>query len=97
MLEQEKMDTKQQSQGTPKVTTPKVATPGSQQKGPFFFSEASAPVPAKLVKKIQALEFVDMADLLPDNIEMRRQEEGTACGVTAHMGAMLNSPQTLQL
>ena len=46
----------------------------------ILFSEAFAPVPAKLVKTIQALEFVDMADLLPDNIEMRRREEGSSLG-----------------
>ena len=42
---------------------------------PFFLSEAYGPVPDKPVKKIQALEFVDMADLLPDNLEQQRLEE----------------------
>ena len=68
------MDVEQPSEGTPEV-----ATSGSQT-GPFFLSEAFTPVPAKLVKKIQALEFVDMADLLPDNIEIRRREEGSSLG-----------------
>ena len=68
------MDAEQRSEGTPEVTA------SGSQTGPFFLSEAFAPVPAKLVKRIQALEFVDMADLLPDNIEMRRREEGSSLG-----------------
>ena len=89
------MDAEQRSQGTPEVATSR------SQTGLFFFSEAFAPVPVKLVKKIQALEFVDMANLLPDNIKMRRREEGSSLGeavmavgrvggATAHVGAMLH-------
>ena len=37
---------------------------------PFKVANSIAPIPAKLVKKIQALEFVDMRELLPDNIAL---------------------------
>ena len=39
---------------------------------PFILSEGLAPVPAKLVARITKGEFVDMADLLRDNLEARR-------------------------
>ena len=74
LLDHGVMDAEQRSKGTPEV-----ATSGSQT-GPFFLSEVFAPVPAKLVMNIQALEFVEMAHLLPDNIEMRRLEEVSSQG-----------------
>ena len=40
---------------------------------PFILSESLAPVLAKLVARIYRDEFVDMADLLRDNLEARRQ------------------------
>ena len=40
---------------------------------PFLFSQGFPPVPAKLVGKILRLEFVDMAELLRDNIEAERR------------------------
>ena len=40
---------------------------------PFLLSKGLAPVPPKLVTKIQNLEFVDMAELLRDNLEVQRQ------------------------
>ena len=40
---------------------------------PFILSEGLAPVPAKLVSRILKDEFVDMADLLRDNLEARRR------------------------
>ena len=40
---------------------------------PFLLSKGLAPVPLKLVEKIQKLEFVDMAELLRDNLEVQRQ------------------------
>ena len=46
--------------------------PPTQQQ-PFILSTGLAPVPAKLVAKIQKLEFVDMAELLRDNLEVQRQ------------------------
>ena len=49
---------------------------------PFFLSEGLPPIPAKLVAKIQRGDFVDMADLLRDNIEAARrqyEEEAPRC------------------
>ena len=40
-----------------------------------------APIPAKLVKKIQALEFVDMRELLPDNIALTERLEALPSGL----------------
>ena len=37
---------------------------------PFILSRNSTPVPAKLVAKIASLQFVDMRELLPDNIAL---------------------------
>lgn len=46
--------------------------------GSFFLGESFAPIPQKLVQRIQTGEFVDMADLLPDNLELRRREDNDA-------------------
>ena len=43
--------------------------PKKQEHQPFVFSQGFPPVPAKLVGKILRLEFVDMAELLRNNIE----------------------------
>ncbi len=40
---------------------------------PFVLSEGLAPIPAKLVAKIQWGEFVDMEELLRDNLEAIRR------------------------
>jgi hypothetical protein len=37
---------------------------------PFKVASSIVPIPAKLVKRIQALEFVDTRELLPDNIAL---------------------------
>ena len=34
-----------------------------------------SPIPGKLVKKIQAEEYVDLSELLPDNVELLRRAE----------------------
>lgn len=49
---------------------------------PFIMGESLPPIPAKLVIKIQKGEFVDMAELLRDNIEAerRRTKEGGTGG-----------------
>ena len=50
---------------------------------PFLLSEGLPPVPAKLVAKIRKGKFVDMADLLRDNIEASRRQaesEQPRCG-----------------
>ena len=45
----------------------------SQEAIPFVLSEALPVVPGKLVKKILRGEFVDMAELLKDNVEAERR------------------------
>ena len=47
------------------------ATEDSMQ--PFILSEVLAPVPARLVAKIVKGDFVDMAELLRDNLEAQRR------------------------
>ena len=51
---------------------------------PFVLSDGLAPVPAKLVARILRGEFVDMAELLHDNLEAQRrgviQESSTISG-----------------
>ena len=53
---------------------------------PFLFSQGFPPVPAKLVGKILRLEFVDMAELLRDNIkaERRRGSQGESSSGSKH-------------
>ena len=41
----------------------------------FKLASTFAPIPAKLVKKIQGLQYIDMRDLLPDNIVLLRHME----------------------
>ena len=55
--------------------TSDVSGKGTESSKPFFLSKDMAPVPAKLVAKIHRSEFVDMAELLRDNLEVRRQED----------------------
>ena len=43
----------------------------------FVLSDGLPPVPAKLVRKIVRGEFVDMAELLRDNLEADRRDAGT--------------------
>lgn len=65
----------------PQEPSPKESTspPKAQGKSnlckaePFLLSEGLPPVPAKLVAKIQSGEFIDMAELLQDNIEATRR------------------------
>ena len=40
---------------------------------PFLLSAGLALIPPRLVAKIQKLEFVDMAELLRDNLEVQRR------------------------
>ena len=60
---------------------------GSKSATPLIPSESLPPFPAKLVTKIQNGEFVDMAELLRDNIEADRRhtKDGGASGsATSH-------------
>ena len=43
---------------------------------PFVVSESLYPVPAKVVAKIGTNEYVDMAEILRDNIELERRQVG---------------------
>ena len=45
--------------------------------GPFVLSEALPVVAAKLIRKVEKGEFVDMADFLKDNIEAERMRMPT--------------------
>ena len=45
------------------------------EKPPFILASNLPPVPAKLVKKIQAMEFINMRELLPDNIALSERLE----------------------
>ena len=42
--------------------------------GPFLLGESLFPISAKLVAKIQSGEFVDMAELMRDNVELDRRQ-----------------------
>ena len=52
---------------------------------PFLLGEEFPPIPAKLVAKIQKGDFMDMAELLRDNIEVERRhsKEGASTGQRA--------------
>ena len=52
---------------------------------PFIVGEGLPVVPAKLATKIQRGEFVDMADLLKDNLEAERRRLSVAGGVMASL------------
>ena len=45
---------------------------------PFILGDGLAPIPSAVVKKIQALEFVDFSELMPDNRELLRRADQTA-------------------
>ena len=53
---------------------------------PFEMASSLSPIPAKLVKRIQALEFVEMRDLLPDNMALAERLE-------ALPGSRMGQPQ----
>ena len=42
---------------------------------PFKLASSFPPIPAKLVRRVQALEFVEMRELLPDNIALAERME----------------------
>ena len=50
---------------------------GAKSVTPFILGESLPPIPAKLVAKIQKGKFVDMAELLRDNIEADRRRTKT--------------------
>ena len=62
-----------QAQPKPAVTEAKATEPTVPL--PFCLASCLPPVPAKLVKRIQALEFVEMRELLPDNMALAERLE----------------------
>ena len=56
----------------PEVVNPLTSPdpPAKPSVAPFLLSKSSPPVPGKLVARIQALQFVEMRELLPDNIAL---------------------------
>ena len=56
----------------------------AMQHQPFILSKASPPVPGKLVSKIQSLQFVDMRELLPDNMALLERLSALPQGTAAH-------------
>ena len=57
-------------------TAPWAGSPvSSQRPSEFLPRETFPPIPGKLVKNIQAEEYVDLSELLPDNVELLRRAE----------------------
>jgi hypothetical protein len=52
------------------ATSPSSTPPGKPKPPPFKVASSVIPITGKLVQRIQALEFVDMRELLPDNIAL---------------------------
>ena len=78
------------TQGTPgtKVTADS-GKAGNSDATPSTLGEGLPPVPAKLVGKIRRGEYVDMAELLRDNMELQRRRDirettTNTFGVTSH-------------
>ena len=66
----------------------------------FVLSDGLPPVPAKLVKKIVKGEFVDMAELLRDNLEADLRDARTLsseCGGARRTGMRREVPDLLRL
>ena len=47
----------------------------SKQSDWFSLAKAFPPIPAKLVKRIQSLEFIDLTELLPDNMGLMQRAD----------------------
>ncbi len=73
MVQKEKEASKQQKTG----------------EAPFVLSEALPVIPAKLVKRVEKEEFVDMADFLKDNMELERRR--MTAGESSTAGASTTS------
>ena len=56
---------------------------GLSSVAPFVLGRGMAPVPGNIVKKIQGLEFVDLAELLPDNLELLHRLDATEAGLAS--------------
>ena len=66
---------------------------------PFLLSEGLPPVPAKLVARIQRGDFIDMAELLRDNLEAQRRgtlpEQGSSAASSTHVRPRREVPDLL--
>lgn len=61
------------------TSKPMDKSPGEEE-SPFILSEALPVVPAKLVRRILRAEYVDMAELLKDNMEAERRKLAVESG-----------------
>lgn len=61
-------------------TSNKEAPRGSDSSAPFVVGEGLPVIPAKLVAKIQRRDYVDMAELLKDNVEVDRRRSNLVEG-----------------
>ena len=65
--------------GHPSTSSGATGAAGPQSSGkPFILSEGLPPVPCKLVARILMGEFIDMAELLRDNLEAQRRASAVA-------------------
>ena len=65
--------------GRPSTSSGATGAAGPQSSGkPFILSEGLPPVPCKLVARILKGEFIDMAELLRDNLEAQRRASAVA-------------------
>ena len=72
------------------INTSMPITPQAESR--FSLASSFAPIPNKLVKKIQALEFVEMRELLPDNIALAERLEALPLHATHS-----SSPETCEV
>ncbi len=72
---------------------PSPSAAASQQTCPFRLASSLPPVPAKLVQKIQALEFIEMRELLPDNLALAEKLEA----IPLHPGHLSRQPQQREI
>jgi len=61
------------SSHTGKAVPPRSSKQKAGSQPAFLLGDGLAPVPSKLVEKIQHREFIDMANLLHDNLEVQRR------------------------
>ena len=64
--------------------TPKGPTGYKPKPHPFKVANTIAPIPARLVQLIQALEYVEMRELLPDNIALAERLVALPQGLAPH-------------
>ena len=59
----------------PTLPASSVMPSASPSPAPFCLASSLPPIPAKLVKRIQSLEFTEMRELLPDNMALTERLE----------------------